>query len=104
MLVRYPLSRKEHLKWSVAGSKQVASAVEAKRTGGRPHAWPPAKYFETWNLRGSREKKKCFAPAGKRNWEKEGNPTEVIQPCDGRRWGRETTESGNIVVDASLTA
>jgi len=85
VVVIYPLSRKERLTWSVAGSKQVSSAVEAKRPGGRPHAWPPAKYFETGNLRGRGEK--CFAPAGKRNWERQGNPTEVIQPCDARRMG-----------------
>lgn len=65
MLVIYSLSRKERLKWSVAGSKQVVSAVEAKRAGGRPHAWPPAKYFETWNLRGRGEEMFC---AG---WEEE---------------------------------
>jgi len=55
VVVIYPLSRKERLKWSVAGCKQVDSAVEAKRAGGRPHAWPPAKYFETGNLRGRGE-------------------------------------------------
>ena len=60
--------------------------------------------FRDLEFKRERGKKKCFAPAGKRNWEREGNPTEVIQPCDARRWGRETVESGNIVVDASLTA